>query len=338
MAKLNISTSNALAKKLWVEKLIREIPLEGFFAPMMGTDSSSLVHQKTDLEKSSGDNITFGLKKRLTGAGVTGNQILENNEERIQLFSDSVSLELYRHAVRDEGKLNRKRPAFNVTEEQRDAIKTWGSEKIDGLCFDAAFGSFTSVGYLNGSGVFTVGAEAAAKAAMSATNSKITPAYVSAMRVLAKEGQGRAQEPLLPIKWKGKDYYVMLVNNEVIYDMKQNSVFTNAWTYAQERGEDNPLFRSAELIWDGVVILGNERVPKADDGGGSTVHYSKGIFCGAQSLIWAWGEKPYMVEDEFDYKNEMGISYNMICGVKKPSFNSKNYGSFGVYCAATKIG
>jgi hypothetical protein len=54
-------------------------------------------------------------------------------------------------------------------------------------------------------------------------------------------------------------------------------------------------------------------------------------------LCWAWGKRPEVVEEEFDYQNEMGHAIGMIAGVKKSKFNSLDYGSLGVYFSRTNV-
>lgn len=344
MAKTAFSTSNALVKKGWEEKLYRDAVKESFFSKFMGESSDSLVHVKTQLTKMQGDKITFGIRYRLTGTGVTSGTTLEGNEEKLSTASDSVSLEQYRHAVRDDGALSRQRAMFDISDESESALKDWGSEKTDQLAFDAILDSPTKIAYRDGgaSGVFaTTGTANTAKTALSATY-KANAAFLSALKTGAKTGFNRAIVPMRPLKIKGKNYYVLLVHPDVIYDLKQDSVLQNAWMQAQERSEDNPLFRDADVIWDGVIVYGHENIPIAADGGGASVKWSKGVLMGKQALIWAWGQRGKVVKETFDYENEEGYGWSMIAKTKKPSFtpdggSAADYGSIGVYTSRTGI-
>jgi hypothetical protein len=49
----------------------------------MSEGTNSIVHVKNDLTKSKGDRITYGIRMRLSGAGVTSGQTLEGNEESL---------------------------------------------------------------------------------------------------------------------------------------------------------------------------------------------------------------------------------------------------------------
>lgn len=340
MSKTTFATDNALTKKIWDEQVFREAEKDSFFPKFHGKSADSLVHEKTQLEKSQGDKITFGLVKKLTGAGVSGTQVLENNEERLNTYDDSVTLEIYRHAIRDDGAMTRKRAMFSIDEEAKRAIKVWMSEKIDQLHFDALFASNTLTAYpLSSGAVMTLDTTAAdAKLALTASDSKLTPAFISQLKTGAKTGFGRRIEPLRPVKVKGKEYLLLLVHPDVAYDLKRNSEVMNAWQYAVERGYDNPLFKDADVMWDGVCVHTHENCTiAADAGAGGNVAWAKGALMGAQALIWAYGKRAWTVMEEFDYGNEHGYAVNLIAGCTKPTFNSQDYGSIGVYNARSNI-
>jgi N4-gp56 family major capsid protein len=338
MAKTIFSTSNTLTKKAYDEKLYRDVVKMAYFSKFMGEGPENLVQVKSQLEKGKGDRITIGLRKRLTGAGVTSGQTLEGNEESLTTYSDNVTLEQYRHAVRSEGAMDEQRAVFEITDEQEQAIKDWGAEKIDQLCFDAITTSPTKVLYLDNSGNFAgTGALATAKAALHATNSKITPNFISAIKAWALTGGNRAQVPLRPLKVEGGNYLVLLVHPDVRFDLQANSNFQNAMQYAQERGMNNPLFKSAIGIWDNVVIHAHENIPIAADGGGASVAWSQGVLMGAQSLAWAWGTRPTTVKETFDYGDENGVAFKFIAGVKKLAFNSQDFGAIGIALSRTNV-
>lgn len=343
MAKFDISTNDPLTKKIYEESLIREAQVEDFFSPLVGGMGDNIVWEKKQLEKSRGDAIKFGFGNRLMGKGRTGNEPLEGFEERIMVDADEVKLELYRHAVRDEGAMARQRAAFNVTVEQKEALKTWVGEKLEELKFEAALSPFTTTTTINNSGVFSVAAnEGAAKSGI-ASNHLITPNGLSALRRFAANGGNfdgstvRTFEPIKPVKIKGKSYYVLLTSHEVTYDMQYNQVFSNAWKDARERSIDNPLFKIADIIWDGVIVIGHERVPTFNDGGGAAVHGCRSVLLGAGSILWAWGQRVEMAEEKFDYGDEYGMAVKFIAGCKTPKKGNHNYGSLGLITACSKL-
>ena len=101
------STSNALTKKLWDEDLFRDVQIASYFvSKFMSESMDNLVQVQTDLTKSKGDQVTFGIVPNLSGDGVTSGQTLEGNEEGLNSYDYSISLEQYRHGTRTRGKLD----------------------------------------------------------------------------------------------------------------------------------------------------------------------------------------------------------------------------------------
>lgn len=339
MAKTEFATGDALAVKAWAEKLHRDVEKETYFAKLTGTSTESLVHKKTELESKAGDKVTFGLRKKLVGAGVTSGQKLEGNEEKLTTYSSYVELEEYAHAVSHGGVMDRQRVMFSIDDEARDALKVWGAEKVDKLHFDALLSSPSMIFYrTSAAGAFSRTTSAAtAKAAMHATNGVISLDFLTALRTWAKTGGNREYIPIRPIRVEGGLYHVLLCPPDVLYGLKTLSEFKQVRREAEVRGKDNPLFKDAVAVWDNIVIHEHENMPCANDGGGAAVRYGKCVFMGAQALTVAYGKRGKVVQEDADYQRETNSAWNIVMGVKKPTFNSKDYGSLGVYIACSNI-
>lgn len=334
------TSANANTKKLWEERLFRDVEIESYFVSrFMSEDDNNLVQVQTDLTKSQGDQVTFGLVSNLSGDGVTSGQILEGNEEGLVSYDYSIVLEQYRHGTRTHGKLDVQRAMFSIPEVSRSKLKIWGAEKIDKLLVAALLASPTKILYRDGVAGVPSGTSSSstAKTALTAANSKLTPNFISALRVWAKTGGSAATYRLRPVKMDGQEWYVLLVNPACMYDLRIDSTFQQAQKDAQDRGKTNPLFRTATAVWDNVVIHETERIPLFTDGGSGAVTGAFGAFMGAQSLVWAWGERPNTIMDTFDYENETGWAWEMMAKAGKPKFNSKDYGCIGVVFAATNV-
>lgn len=337
MAKTAFATNNALTKKLYEEKLFRDTIKESYFSKFMGEGSENIVQVNNALTKDQGDNVTFGIRMRLSGDGVTSGMTLEGNEEALTTYDFGVALEQYRHAVRDRGALDRQRAMFSIDSESETALRDWGAEKIDKLCFEALNAAPSKIFYKTSAGVLSTGTAATAKSALTAADSKLTIPMLQNMRTWCLTGGNRSQTPIRPIKVEGKNHYVLLVHPDVAYDIKQDSTYTGYVQYAMERGDSNPLFTGSVAIVDGVVIHSHENMPIATDGGSGSVAWSKAALVGAQALCWAWGQRPKLVQKNFDYDNEHGYAWGLIAGVGAPKFNSVIYGSVGIYLARTNI-
>lgn len=329
MSKTQVETSNALRQQAWDKEFYDDTMKESYFMPRFaGEGRGNIMQLKTLIEGGQGDKATFGLIDRLAGAGVTSRQTLEGNEENLSDNSFNLELEEYAHAVRDAGPLDRKRPVYDMDNESRDALQVWMSEKIDQLAFTALENSPTKIFY---------GGDATGTGDMAAGD-KITPALISKTKAWAITGGNRSQTPLRPVTIGGKKYFVLLTHPDAMYDLKVDSTFAQARREAEIRGSENPIFSGATAIWDGVIIHEHENVSIATDWGGAAVAGVKSSFMGEQALAWAWGARPKVVAEEFDYQREHGFAISMMSACEKPVFNSVDYGSIGVYTSRTQIG
>jgi len=337
MAKTTVATGATDAKLAYEEKLFREQLLGSYFSKFMGESADSVVQTKTQLERAKGETIYFHLIRRLKGEGITGTsgQALEGNEERLTTTSFNMTLEEYANAIRDRGPLDRKRPYWDMDAESKTALQNWGSEKIDQLCFDALYTpTLTKIFY---------GGDATSIATLEASDLP-TVAMLSKIKPWLRTGGNRAQNPIRPVKIDGKNYFIYLTHPDACYDLKQDSAFQQAMREAEVRGAQNPLFTGAVAVWDGIIIHEHERVPIALTGGaGGDVPYAQGVILGAQALCWAWGMRPEVRSEEFDYGREHGYAFDMICKAAKPKFivpeggSSTDYGVVGLYTARTRI-
>lgn len=337
MAKTAFATSDAQVKKLWEEKLYRDAKKASYFDRFMGEGEDAICQTNTLLTKSKGDQIYFNIVMRLTGSGVTSGMQLEGNEEALTAYSFSVTLEEYAHAVRDRGPLDRQKAVFSIDDVSKSRLQDWGSEKIDQNIFDAAFDSPTKIFYKTSSGVTSTGTAATAKTALRAADSKLTPAMISTLKAWAVTGGNRSYIPMRPVRVEGRSYYVLLVHPDCMYDLKVDSTFTQAMREAEVRGPSNPLFQGATAIWDGVVVHEHENCPVASDGGAGAETWAKGLFMGAQALVYAKGGNSPVRDEEFDYGRQHGFGWGIMCKAGKPKFNSKDYACQAVYLCRTNI-
>jgi N4-gp56 family major capsid protein len=224
------------------EVAYRQMVDKTFFSKFMGdfkknpgggkSGKDSPVYVKTALEKSRGDKITFYKKWALEGDGVRDDEILKGNEEQLHIMADEVELHLDRHAVADEGALDRQRAAYDINDEMFDSLSEWGTQKIDKLSFDAIQSSPTkTIYYTDAAGVTAANGTssfATAKAALVAAQSKLTPDLVRATKTWAENGGTYGRFRIPPAVVDGEEVYVMCVNPNAMYDLKIHSDY-EAW-------------------------------------------------------------------------------------------------------------
>lgn|SRR3990167_398658 len=105
MAVTTYGVNNSLAVKLFYRKLFEESLKECELYKMMGKSSDAAIQILEDTQKGAGDQITFGLRMLLTGAGRQGDDTLEGNEEALVTYSDAILINQQRNAVRSAGEL-----------------------------------------------------------------------------------------------------------------------------------------------------------------------------------------------------------------------------------------
>jgi len=361
MALTSISTSDSARKMVWEETLFRDIIMQGFFGPKLGANYvDSLVkgveyeaspndilyvNEKLDgisaTKANKGDKIMFTLLNRLSAVdypGVTTGQTLEGKEVAISHYNFYLELQQYRNAFSAGTPIDWSRAAFQVPKASRDAALNWASEKIDLLCFNALdVTTYSEVFYKTSDTGPTVSCEAAAtaKAALSASASKLTPQFIDFVATNLKTGGARERWPLRPVKIDGKSYYIWLVHPDAMFDFSNDSTMQQAHREAMERGKTNPLFSGSTLVWKNNIIFEHELCTTGTDGGGASVAWATCYILGAQALCWGWGKRPSITEYTKDAGNELYHAIDMIATVGKPNFNSITYGSALAYVSRT---
>jgi N4-gp56 family major capsid protein len=137
----------------------------------------------------------------------------------------------------------------------------------------------------------------------------------------------------------GEEIFHMFVTPQQMAKLKLDSDFLANVRNAGIRGPKNELFAgSSSVLVDGVVVHEYRHVFNTANGTTGTsanagaagykwgadadINGARALFCGAQSLAMADIGLPEIVEDNFDYGNQQGISIGKIFGLRKPKYNS----------------
>lgn len=315
MANTTIATGDAITRKAWAHKWWIESMRETYFKNQgfIGKDPDRYpIVLLEELEKGKGDKVTYGHFRRLTGAGITGDSTLEGNEEALAHYEDDVTIDQVRNAVRLNGRMTEQRSAAtNLRSAAKRQLKTWRAEKQDADVFTALSTSPTKVYY---------GGDATSTATIE-SGDYMTLALISKVKVYAKKATPR----IYPVPIKGKKYYVMVMAPDCAYDLKtQDSTWAQAQREAQTRGDENPLFKGALGVWDGVILHDHEDISVATNwGSGANLAGAINLFLGVQAGVLAYAKgKESWFEKEFDYNNQTGFAVGSIHGVSKTVFNS----------------
>ena len=341
-----ILTSDNLAVKHWSAALFRQALGNMYFQKFIGKSDNSMIQQKFDLTKDRGDQITFGLRMKLTGAGVIDDDTLEGSEETMTFYNYAQPVHLRSNAVVSAGKMTDRMSMVNLKTEFKNALADWLEEILEadiiyalsGLANSAAtisanapsdnrkwFGGQTAAGT-----VYSVANDAAIT---SSTNHLFGPEVISVIKRKAK----MATPKIRPVKVGGEDLYIMFIHPYQAKALKACTNWLNAQYYAADRGKSNPIFKGADYlgIWDGVAIYehdgilrklktGSQYFEAGDVCGIDSV--CRALFCGAQAGVIGYAQYPGWYEKNFDYNRVPGVATDVIYGVGKPEFNSEDFG------------
>lgn len=317
------ATGSAEAVKRWSDQAWVELPKLIYWNKLMGRGLNNVIQLKSELEGKPGDRISFTFIRKLQGNATEGDDDLENNEEQIQSYTDNVTINQKRHAVRLKGMMSERRTAFDQRMVAKELLTTWLAELIDADIF-AAIDNSPTVAVYGGS---------ATSVATIAAGDFLTTALITKLKTKAK----KASPKIWPVKIGSKEYYVLIIHPDQESDLKVNDPsWAQAQREAQVRGDENPMFEGSVGVWDGVIVHCHEDIAIGTDfGSGSNLPGAYGMFVGRQAGAYAWGRRPRWVEKEFDYDNKTGFAIGAIYGVKKAVFNAADLAVISVRTSRT---
>lgn len=347
MAFTTVAAANT--EELWDNQFFASYVRANRFKRYMGTTENSIINVKNDLTKKAGDGITIPLITELAGAGVTGNGLLEGNEEALGNYGHKIEVATRRHAVAvtDNDQQYTGIPLRDAAKEQ---LKLWCMKK---LRTDVITALASKSGTAYGS------ASEAVKDAWLAANSdrvmfgdgtvggftdhSADLALVTASMKLTKEVVSRAKAkaeiatPIIRPVTVGEDSetYVLFCSSGAFRDLKTD-LGTNLQN-AQERGNSNPLWNDGDLMWDGVIIRKIQEIEAVGTVGASSARVEPYFLCGAQAIGVAWAQMTKSTTDVRDYGFVKGVGIHEMLGVEKLIYNSQDHGVFTGYVGALAV-
>ena len=357
-ASLTSEQLTAWSRDFW--RVARNMSFINQFAGSGSNAMVQRVSELTKSDK--GARAVLTLLADMTGDGVTGDNTLEGNEESLRAYDIVIQLDQLRFANRLAGRLADQKSVVTFREHSRDALAYAIADRIDQLAFLTLSGvAYTQKNNGALRPVYTSGqnlGDLAFNSDITAPTSNrhrrwdATNGLVAGDVTATVAADKLAYNTIVDLKAYAKDNYIrgirsagneesfhLFVTPQVMADIKLDSDFLANVRNAGVRGPSNSLFAgSTSLMVDGVFIHEFRHVFNTSGattgtssnagaagykwGADAAVNGSACLFCGAQSLAMADIGLPEMVEDNFDYGNQNGISIGKIFGLKKPKFNS----------------
>lgn len=347
MAFTTVQAANV--EEVWDSDFFKSYVRANRFKRYMGTNENSVIQIKDDLTKKAGDGITIPLVTELTGAGQTGNGLLEGNEEALGNYGHKIDISTLRHAVAVTDN-DQQFTGIDLRNAGKEMLKLWAMSKLRtdiitalGSKSGTAYGSAAEavkdawlvansdrVMFGDGSvGAFT---DHSADLLLVTAAMKLTKEVVSKAKARAEQ----ATPKLRPIVvGEDSENFVLFCDARAFRDLKTD--LATSLQNAQERGDNNPLWRDGDLMWDGVVIRKIQEIATLGAVGAASALVSPYFLCGAQALGVAWAQMTKSTTDTRDYGFVKGVGIHEMRGVEKLIYNSKDHGVFTGYVGATAL-
>lgn len=345
MATTAYPVNHPAARKEWSSMVFKEALKRTWTLKFMGEGTNSLLQIVPGLGEG-GDRIRVFLRMQLQGAGVAGDGSVEGNEEQLSMYSDDVSINQLRHAVRSAGRMSEQRVPFEVRNQAMDGLADWWADRLDTWAANQ-LSSNTDETDTRYTGMQATLAPDASHAIVN--DSEDSTASLTTSSTFRLQNIDNCVElaktldvPIRPVKLMGEEYYVLFLHPYQITDLRTNTD-TGQWLdiyQAAMQGGDttgNPIFTGAHGVYNHTIIHEWTRLPIGPaTGAGAT---RRAVFCGAQAGAVAFGEghgpgRFDWNEELFDYGNQLGVEAGCIGGLKKLQFNSADLSTIQVLTAA----
>jgi N4-gp56 family major capsid protein len=314
MADWIFNTADALTAQTWAKRWWIQSKTESYFYShgfIGSSEVNDFIVEFPDLEQNQGYQHTFGQIRELSGAGVTGDAIMEGNEEIPDVYDDAIGLDQKRNAIRTKGKLSDQYPSDKDVRRWADELlRRWMAAVIDQDLFTAIGTSPTKVIY-GGDATATTDIEAGDYMTLNLISKAVAYAHKSTPRINGKTVNGR-------------EGFALVLSPDQRYDVaERDAAWAQAQREAMKQGPDNPIFGTALGVWQGTAIHDHPRVALATTwGSGATLNGATALFMGTGAAGIAYAKRKIWQEKSFDYGNKVGFCIGAIYGVTKAVFNS----------------
>lgn len=368
MAQTIIGLNDAKAVKRYSGNLAVDVGRKGYFSRKFmsgGEVPTTPIWRLTDLESQAGELITYDLSMQLRMQPVEGDAVLEGKEEKLEFYTDSVYIDQLRGGADTGGRMTAKRTLHKLREVAKTRQTDWWARVFDEIFFMYLSGSRGTnseyvfpvgyTGFANNS--FTApdsehliyGGNATEKADVDAADTMNLAPIDKAVAYAETMGGGVGGTPQLqPIQIDGESHYVCVMSSFQAYDLRA-STGAGGWMDIQKAlaaavGKDSAICKGGLGMHNNVILHSHPNVVKFTDYGAANppvVEAHRALFMGTQAAVCAFGSPGTGLrfgwhEETRDNGNRVVISTNTIVGVKKVTFNSKDFGVIAIDTAAKK--
>ena len=376
MAMTNFARQTNEQKTAWSLKFWQNMRNKQFLTNFAGTGPDAMIQRIEELKASEkGARAVITLVPDLEGDGVVGDSQLEGNEEELKSADQVIRIDQMRNGTRLEGRMADQKSVVNYRNNSMNTLAYWLADRQDQLAFLTMSGvsyafhnngaprvgsAFINLEFAADVTAPTAGRHFRWDATLStgglkaADTTGVTATDYPSWSMLVDMKAKAVDSMLRPIRSdSGIEVFNVFMTGAGIAKLKKDKDFMEVWKYAQQRGDENPIFKGTPIAGtkgiyiDGLNILEYRHVFNTSGaasgskwGSAGTINGQRVLLCGAQALAYADVFGPKWVEKDFDYDNSPGISVAKITGFLKPVFPSALTGvkeDFGVIAVDTAI-
>jgi len=368
MAATEFATGSAQNVLNWSTKAFREsLKSTHLFQKFVGlgkkvngmpTKKRAVIEFFDEMDKGEGDTVKYDLLMQMTKDPITGDNRAKGMGEALVYYQDSLVIDQMRfpHEFK---RMSQQRTLHDLRSDAQENISDKCGDTLESymwrfLCGDTTI-SFGQSGTAPDSAHYYVCGDVSHTGTIATDEGSL-----GANDQLSLEDLDYAKEkatvpttgipPIRPVKIEGGEYFIVVLHPYQATDIRlgigpgTNIDWTTIQQYANVRGLKNPVFTGALGVYHGMIIFETHHIHSP------VSNVRRGMLLGAQAGSFAlanpydkmdqsrYGKKNYMswAEDADDYGNQKGICGGMVCGIKKNTFNSKDFGTLAItsYAAA----
>jgi N4-gp56 family major capsid protein len=345
--------NDPMAVKLWSKKLAVEANKSIDIDPLIGKSDASVIQEKEETKKGNGDQVTFGLRMQLKGAGFSSSDVAEGNGEQLGTNSDKVTIDELGHVVgvKSENTIDQQRVPFNLREQARSGLADWFQTRKTVSFFNHVCG-FTPANANPFGKKFTANnvVTAPSQGRILRPNGRANDAALVAGDIftldlidkaveLAKTGGQGKKVMIRPVVVNGKKFYILYLASEQVTSLRTNTA-AGQWLDIQKaamagmESSKSPIFSGALGEYNGVILREAQDITPGVSADGTTAVplTRRAVLLGAQAATIAYGkaggDTRYRWNEELlDHKRNLEVSAWAIWGLKKTTYNGDDFGT-----------
>ncbi|KLD65430.1 N4-gp56 family major capsid protein [Dyella japonica] len=361
MSQTIVGLNNPIAVKRYSATLFSDMAKESYWGARFmskAQDAPTPIQVLTELENDAGDTINYDLFAQLKQKPVYGDDTLRGKEEKLQNFSDKVSIDQVRCGVNAGGRMTRKRTLHDMRAIARQKMAEWWARWLDEVTFMYLSGArginedfIEDLDYQGfaGNGLTAPDSDhllfgGSADSFDSISNSDIMSLDLIDRAVTRSQTMGGGSDgkiKIRPIRINGENRFVLTMHSFQEHDLRTKNQGTVTWMDIQKaaaaaQGQGNPIFTGSMGMYRGAVLHSHQSAIRFGNAGADGQQpAARALFLGAQSAVMAFGSPGSGLrydwhEETEDRGNQVVITSSTILGMKKTQYKQKQFSSLAL--------